>query len=181
MSCPAPAQTQKSPKSPKPPCTAIPSPHALLLIHRMHCNHFITSTTITSSHVLISLHHMHCYHFITCTVITSSHALLSYARPLLLACMTYPYFFLVCLVMLPHTRTQMVPLYVPDWPTLSHGTMSVYAAPLTYHTRISCWVSSCCCPVLVSGLLPRPYIFVCMSSHTPGKKAPHHLVRRMRG
>ena len=41
-----------------------------------------------------------------------------YARPLLLDCMPSTCFLLVCLAMLPHTRTQMVPLYVPDWPTL---------------------------------------------------------------
>ena len=87
-------------------CTVLSSSHALLLLHHMHCSQFITCTPITSSHPLPSFLHMHCYHFITCTVITSSHALLSYARPSFLACLPCPYFLLVCLAMLPHTRTQ---------------------------------------------------------------------------
>ena len=50
--------------------------------------------------------------------------------------------------------------------------MSLYAAPLTYHTPISCWVS-CCCPALAKqSLWPWPSImFVCLPI-LMGKRAP---------
>ena len=53
----------------------------MLLLHHLHCSHFIVCTPIASSHTLLLNRHKRCYYFVTyCfttyTALTSSHALL---------------------------------------------------------------------------------------------------------
>ena len=97
-----------------------------------------------------------------------------------LTCMPGPCFLIVCLALascvyvLPFSRSVCAPqlsVVFLTCPPFCLDTMSLYASPLTYHTRISCWVS-CCCPALVSGLFPRPSIlFVCLP-HSKEKGPP---------
>ena len=106
-----------------------------------------------------------------------------------LTCMPGPCFLIVCLglasclYVLPCSRSVCVRLNsircLPDLPTLLswHHVFACCSSDLSYtDLLLGFLLLSCPCLWLVSST----FQFVCMSSYTPGKKGPHHLVRRMR-